>query len=77
MQHKMYVCGQIIVPVCFPVYSSTKEQALNRVSEVLNSRTISVFDGDIHTWDGNSHPIIARRCRVIWTDVTNYKEEII
>jgi hypothetical protein len=70
-----YVCGTIIVPIYFPVYGVTKEQALIQVKAALSSQTISVLDGDIHTWNGKSYPIIARHCRTIWTDVA-VKEEV-
>jgi hypothetical protein len=69
MDQKLYVAGTLVIPVYFPVMSPCKEQALEQVRNTLSSRTISIVDGEISTWDGRSYPLIARRVRIGWTDV--------
>lgn len=68
MSKKVFVYGEIIIPVYFPVYDTSKEQALQYVESALNSKTIELIDGDIQTCSGKSYPLIAQRCRVKWID---------
>lgn len=62
--NKYQVYGFIQIPFYFPTQSFSKQEALSKVSLILNNKTITLIDGDIHTTDGNSHPLIASNCRV-------------
>jgi hypothetical protein len=71
MQHKFTVKGCLTIPITFPIYSTSKATALAEVRRKLNSEIISVIDGDIHTWSGNSYPMIIRKCTIEWTEVSD------
>lgn len=73
-QQKLYVSGEITIPVCFPVYLNTKEESLKFVASLLNNDTISVIHGDIHTWNRSTYPIIAKDVQVHWHDVLTASE---
>jgi hypothetical protein len=61
---KFQVYGEITIPFYFPVQSLTKEEALKYVSLILNRNNIELFEGDLYTSDGKTHPVIAPDCRV-------------
>lgn len=73
-QQKMYVSGEITIPICFPVSLPTKEESLKFVASLLNGDTISVIKGDIHTWNRSTYPIIAKDVQVHWRDVMTGNE---
>lgn len=67
--NKYQVYGFITIPFYFPTWNKSKQEALDKVSLILNNKTITLIDGDIHTADGNSHPLIAPKCNVDLVEV--------
>lgn len=75
-EEKYYVAGRIMIPIYYPVTSENKEEALKQAEEELNSKTISVINGDIHTWDGKELPLAARRCIVEFYEALTKEEAV-
>lgn len=73
-QKNLYVSGLITIPIYFPVHSKSKEESLCYVKEILNNNTISVIHGDIHTWNGSSHPLVIDTCDIKWNNVISEDE---
>ncbi|GAB6989463.1 hypothetical protein [Paenibacillus pini] len=74
MSKKLYAAGLLVIPIYFPVLDENK--SIHCIKNMLNSNTISVIHGDIHTWNGSSYPLIARRCSIEWTEIV-YEEELV
>jgi len=72
---KQFVAGRLVIPIYFPVLD-LGEDALKKVRSEINNHTISVIEGDISTWSGNTYPLIARRCFIEWTDVVTQDDVI-
>ncbi|REK76311.1 hypothetical protein [Paenibacillus paeoniae] len=76
MNPNFYVAGRLIVPIYLKVQESCTEFAVHTAHTTINTNTVSVFQGNIHTWDGKEYPIIANRLHIEWYE-TIKKEDII
>jgi hypothetical protein len=69
MNEKFQVYGEITIPIYFPINTTCKQAALDKVSKTINSQNITLIDGNLYTSDNREHVIIAPRCRVKWIEV--------
>lgn len=73
---RMIVAGRIVIPFYLEVQESCTSKALRHANEILNSKSVSVIHGDIHTWEGKELPLIARRCHIEWFETVAEDEAI-
>jgi len=72
---KLFVAGRLVIPIYFPIFGPP-EDALKNVRNEINNHTIMLIDGDIYTCDGGSYSLIAKNCRIEWTDVVSQDDVV-
>lgn len=67
-RRKYSVFGEMIVPIYFSTDSNNRQTAIDQVSKMLNQKSVTLLEGDLHTMDGKEHLVIASKCRFNWID---------
>lgn len=75
MTVRRFVAGSLTIPIYIAVPPSQSDrQSIRDVINKFKIDSVSVIHADIHTWDGRSHPLNARRCNFEWFEVVNEDE---
>ncbi|MCR8641484.1 hypothetical protein NV379_02330 [Paenibacillus sp. N1-5-1-14] len=63
------VYGEITIPISISISEKSKDTALEKISNMLNIKTIELIEAEIHTTDNKEHLIVADHCQIKWIEV--------